>query len=404
MENDLKANNFYRPLTLNQKCKSNEQVGSVLDRIDGVHGALLAFNTDGDFVGVLSSYKTIYKHHTPPTKKVIHAVIQPMLITKETALSAIATYMVAEKVYLLPLFENGEIIGTINAEDIVKRMLHDENLLQVVTDDLRIDHPLMVEITAKVKDAYSLLRSNGVSEVAVVDKLGKLRGAVTRADIKHAFIHPTDKQRFHHDNYRPDDLSYDAEKKKRDEDPIRNYLSAFVPEIAETATKKEIIKALLENEQHYVFLIKGEKPTGIVSYRNVLEAMSRVSGEDEINIIVEKPSRNVSPSEFEKSIQDITHFMQKLNKRTLLERVEVRLDEPKFPTKKTVEYIVTLQVDPYSGGQFIAHAKAKTYNQSIHLALKQIDKQYERKNQKNKKHHKKSLADISVMPLEQLFY
>lgn len=404
MDNELKAKNFYRPLTPSQKCKSNEEVGSVLDRIDGVHGALLAFNTDDDFIGVLSSYKTIYKSHTPPTKKVLHAVIQPMLITKETALSEIATFMAAERIYLVPLFENGEIIGTISAEDIVKRILHDKSLLLAVTEELHIDHPMMVEITAKVKDAYSLLRSNGISEVAVVDKLGKIRGAVTRSDIKHAFIHPTDKQRFHHDNYRPDDLSYDAEKKKRDEDPIHNYLSAFVPEIDESATKKEIIKALLENEQQYVFLTKGERPTGIVSYRNILEAMSRLSAEEQINIIVEKPSINVLPSEFDKSINDLTHFMQKLNKRILLERVEVRVNEPKFSTKKTVEYIITLQVDPYSGSQFIAHAKAKTYNQSIHLALKQIEKQYERKNHKNKKHHKKSLADASVMPLKQIFY
>ncbi len=404
MENELKAKNFYRSLTEKQKCKSSDDVGSVLDRIDMVHGALLAFNDDDDFVGVLSSYKTTYKNHTPPGKKVAHAVIQPMLITKETPLSEVAKSMAAEKVYLLPLFENGEIIGTISAEDIVKRMLHDAKLLYSVADELRIDRPMIVDMSAKVKDAYSLLRANGVSEVVVTDKLGKVCGVVTRSDIKHAFIHPTDKQRFHHDNYRPDDLSFDSEKKRREDDPIRNYISAFVPTIPDTATKNELLVALLNNEQQFIVLIAGEKPTGIISYRNVLEAIGRIAAEDEVNLIIEKPSLNVPASEFDKAINNLSQFVQKMNIRLPLERVEVRVDEPKFPSKKTVEYNVTLQVDSYTGSQFIAHAKEKTYLQSIHQAIKQIEKQYERKNVKNKKHHKKSLGDVSIQPLKQMFH
>lgn len=405
MDNELKAKNFYRPLSDNQKCQGSDEVGKVLDRIDTDHGSLIAFNEDDDFIGVLSSYKTLYKNHTPPEKKVEHAVIQPMLITQETALTDIANCMASDKVYVLPVFEKDRVIGTISAEDIIKRMFHDENLLLAVADELQVDHPMILDKKAKVKDAYALLRANGVSEVIIVDPQGKVSGVVTRSDIKHAFIHPTDKQRFHHDNYRPDDVSFDAEKRKREDDPIHNYISAFVPMIEESANVKDMILALLNlGEQQYIIIIdKASRPQAILSYRNILEAIARITPEEDINIIIEKPSKNVLPAEYEKALKVITVFGQKLHKQIPIERIEVRINEPKFTNKKTAEYEITLQIDPFSGGQYIAYSKSKNYLQSIHLAMKQIEKQLEKGILKNKKHRRQSLSDASSQPLKQLF-
>src|SRR5690606_15839245 len=108
-----------------------------------------------------------------------------LLITKETPLYKIASFMAAEKVYLLPVFEKDTVIGTISAEDIVKRLHHDENLALAVTDELVIDEPITIKMDAKVKDAYSLLRANSISELIVTDQEDQVCGIVSRSDIKH---------------------------------------------------------------------------------------------------------------------------------------------------------------------------------------------------------------------------
>jgi predicted transcriptional regulator/ribosome-associated translation inhibitor RaiA len=404
MDKELKAKNFYRPLTQDQWCYGSDEVGKVLDRIDTVHGGLLVFNPEKEFLGVLSSYKTIYKNHTPPGKKVANALIHPMVITKETPLSQIAIAMSSAKLYILPIFDNNQVIGTIDALDIVKRLFHDQNLMATVSEELKIDHPMLLDTKAKVKDAYALLRANGVSEVIITDKVSKIIGVVTRSDIKHAFIHPTDKQRFSHDNFRPDDLSFDAEKKKRVDESITGYLSTAVPTINEKATQEEQLIALLSNEQQFLVITNDAmQAVGIVSYRNILEAIANISEEQEVNIIMEKPSPNVLLSEFNKAQSNFSNYIQKMNKRLPLERAEMRVQESKYPTGKTAEFEITLQLDPITGSQFVVNAKEKQYLQSIRSAMRQMDKILEKTALKNKKHHKMSLSQALNEPLKQLY-
>ena len=133
-------------------------------------------------------------------------------------------------------------------------------------------------------------------------------------------------------------------------------------------------------------------------HRNLLEAIARIIPEDEINIVVEKPSQNVSAQEFADSYQDLTQFVQRMNQRIPLQRVEVRIQEPKFATKKTAQFDITLQIDPYSGGQYIAYAKSKMYGQSLRMAMKQIKTQFQRDHVARSKHKKKSLAEVTTDP------
>jgi predicted transcriptional regulator len=396
MDDELKAKNFYRSLTDENTCKGDEEIGAVLDTIETDHGAKIAFNEDKDFIGVLSAYKTIYKSQNSPRKKVKNAVLQPLLITKETPLYQIAEFMGSEKVFLLPVFEKDTVIGTIAAVDIVKRIYHDEDLKIATAGELQEDKPVVQKINAKVKDIYPLLRENGVGEVIIVDKVGKVLGVVTRSDLKHAFIHPTSKQRFHKDNYRSDDISFDTEKKLREDDPIRNYLTERVPVTFNDATAQEKMLALLDSDSDFIVITdKASRPTGILSFRNILKAIAKLKPEQEVNITFEKPSRNVSVNEFEKAYDDLFEFVQKMNKRLPLERVEVRVHEPKFTTKETVEYDITLQIDPLSGGQYIAHSKAKIFGQSLRFAIKQIEKQFQKDHAIKKSHQRKSLSESS---------
>lgn len=395
--NELKAKNFYRPLIEENICFGNEDLGTVLDRIEEDLGSLIAFNEDKDFIGVVSSYKTVYKSQNSPRKKIQNAVFQPMIITKDTPLYKIAEFMAFEKVYLLPVFNQDEVIGTISAVDIVKRILHDENLKSSVAEEIISDDPITEKMNAKVKDVYPLLKANGVSEVLIVDKVGKVCGVVKRSDIKHAFIHPTDKQRFHKDNNRNDDWSFDTEKRLREDDPIRNYLTEYVPTTHETSTNQEKVLALLNADSDFIVITdKASRPTGILSYRNILQAIAKLKPEDEVNIIFEKPSQNVTQSDFAIAYEDLNRFVQKMNRKTLIERVEVRIQEPKYATKQTAEFEITLQIDPLSGGQFIAHSKSKIFGQSLRFAMKQIEKQFQKDHAIRKSHNRKSLSESST--------
>ncbi len=114
--------------------------------------------------------------------------------------------------------------------------------------------------------------------------------------------------------------------------------------------------------------------------------------EDNVNIIIEKPSTNVLTSEFKRALKDLTNYVQRMNKRITLERAEVRVKESKYPTGKTAQFDITLQFDPAIGRQYVVYAKAKNYLKSLHTAMRQMEMFLEKNALRNKKHHKKSLS------------
>ena len=91
-----------------------------------------------------------------------------------------------------------------------------------------------------------------------------------------------------------------------------------------------------------------------------------------------KPTSNVSEGDIAKAKEQLTRFGQKMNNRIAIDRIEVSFEEPKTPSGGSILFITTLVISPVAGVKIISKTKNRSFLDSIHSAISQLEKQERR--------------------------
>ncbi|XPV74817.1 MAG: CBS domain-containing protein [Desulfovibrio sp.] len=86
------------------------------------------------YITILDSFipLTSEKEMEKEIKKVVSSCVEdamsevPVFISPDTPVEEVATMMVNEKLYTVPVLENGKVIGIIGKEDILRTLFHEE--------------------------------------------------------------------------------------------------------------------------------------------------------------------------------------------------------------------------------------------------------------------------------------
>lgn len=359
---------------------AQNSLGSVLSHVHSSHEAVFIFDNNNEFVGLVSPFKTLYSSNYPYTTKVSSIVFKPPAITEETPVYEVAEHMLAAKIYLLPVFsKDGQLQRVINGKDILQEIVRDSGLLEFVSSKVQLHTPITVSITASVRDVFHTLKEKGVSRMIIVDAEGDLAGIVTRSDLMRSLIKPTSKMRFPKEGTHVGFYSLAGEKKFRKEEPIRKYYTAQVDSMPDNTPKEKIVAHLIASPHNSIVLVdKFNKPTGFLSTRDILQAISFLRPEEDIPLIIKKPSNSVSDNELERAREHLWRFGRKLKKRMAIEKIEVASEEPKSANGDTKAYNLTVIVTPVSGKAFVAITKQRNYLDGIQEAIALIEKQRRR--------------------------
>lgn len=89
---------------------------------------LPSFFTLLDGVFPLSSHEDLEKEMTKISALTVGEAMTaaPTFITSDTAIEDIATMMANEKLYTLPVIDNGRLVGVVGKEDVLKTLLKEE--------------------------------------------------------------------------------------------------------------------------------------------------------------------------------------------------------------------------------------------------------------------------------------
>jgi predicted transcriptional regulator len=368
------------------KAAFNDQLGSVLDSIESSYQVIFVYNHH--FSGLVSTYHALYKKHHPHTTKIGECIIHPPYITPQSSLASVCEQMAGERIYQLPVFDDDKnVIGAIDSKKILEHICSDTDLLEKTASHLTMDKVHSCTIHHTVKDIYLQLRSKDISRVVIVDEFGKLCGIVSRSDIKHAFIHPSNKQRFSKKNGIDRSQSFDEEESHRIDDQIRNYVTDRV-EIAKHVEKNEnLIMQLKKSGKNSIVIVDdASRPLGIVTIRCVLEAISKSHSTKHVTVNMERPSKNVTPDQVNQSIALLEKWIQKFDKRQSIRQIEIHFKEPKYTNHQTAEFNTIVHVTTHKGDLYIARAKDKDFLYSFRKAIRQLEKQQVRHHQKYSKH------------------
>jgi len=190
---------------------------------------------------------------------------------------------------------------------------------------------------------------------------------------------PTQKQRFGKNSMPKTDRAFDKEKEYRRDDPIKKYATELVYTLPYKTEQKKMLKQLVSSEHNSVILIdKYRKPIGFLSTRDILAILASLRPVETIKLLMTKPTSNVSEGDIAKAKEQLTRFGQKMNNRIAIDRIEVSFEEPKTPSGGSILFITTLVISPVAGVKIISKTKNRSFLDSIHSAISQLEKQERR--------------------------
>jgi CBS domain-containing protein/ribosome-associated translation inhibitor RaiA len=378
MEYEVK--NFISPLDNIPKASPSDNLGYALNLVESSHQPVYIFD-DGKLVGLVSSYGALYAKRYIFTTELHKLMIVPPCLTKDTSLYEVVDKMLSSRFYELPIFEDsGDLAGVIKANDILEEFKKDEGLLKDLALRIRIKKPQMVNIDVKVKDVYHRLRKKEATRIVLVDDVGKLVGIIARRDIRDAFIKPTIRNRFSKKKGILNSYSFDEEEFGREDEEVRDFYKKNVFTVSYNLNEEEIIRKLIESTENSVVLVNQDlRPVGIISIRDILKAFSLLKPEEESKIIIEKPSSNVSEKDFVRAYELLEKFEWKIEKREPIDKIEIKFEEPKSPSRATITFNATLIFDFCNGKRLVAESQQREFIISVQEVIEEINRQLRRK-------------------------
>ncbi|MFW0871393.1 MAG: CBS domain-containing protein [Patescibacteria group bacterium] len=355
-------------------------LGSVLSRVRSSHEAVFIYNDKEEFLGLVSPYKTLYSSNYPYTTKVSSIVFKPPFITKETPIYEVVKYMLAARIYVLPVFDaKGKMRSVIYGQDILQEILRNPDLLQFVSSKIKIKTPITAPINSSVKDVFYDLKEKGRSRIIVVTPEGSLAGIASRGDLMRSLIKPTSKMRVPKEGSHLGWYSFSGEKKFRKSEPIGMYSSALVDTLPQETPKPEIVLHLIASPHNSIVLTdKNNKPTGFLSTRDIFQALALLRPKAQVSINIQNPSKDVSKEELEQARKHLELFGKKIKKRLGINMIDVSTKGPKNPQGQVKMFNTTVILTPTSGNALVALTKNRKYLDGIQEATKLIEKQRKR--------------------------
>jgi CBS domain-containing protein len=168
--------------------------------------------------------------------------------------------------------EKESVIGVVNAKDVItalKNHAKGYSIRQIEKTDL-----ITFDYSAPIGKVITTLKTRPISHLPITDKNGNLIGVVSIMDIlEKLLIYPPMRSGSAKSRGR---LKGSMKKKDSLKSPIENEMSKNVQTMTEDHTLIEAIDLMLNKNLSDVIIIKDNKPTGIITVKDILKLFSVV--------------------------------------------------------------------------------------------------------------------------------
>jgi CBS domain-containing protein len=346
-------------------CAPSATLSQALAKLNSSHDAVFVVGDKEKLFGVISPYYAMYKSSYPPTTKAENCLFSPPKLKLTTPIWEIARHMIQSKVYYLPvLSENKEWIGMVSVRPLMQAVVDNKDLVNRLQFKRKTKRMITLRENATLNEARTLLRSKGVSRLPVVNGRGRLVGILTRYDLRRAFTTPKTSQRF---------LSRQGEKKKQLDKPIRGFFKREVVTASGKTSTAQMINLMLEKRIGSVVVLNPKwQPVNIISYRDILEAISRLEFEKGKTISTSIPDDFVDENELMILVEKLC---LKLIKQDKLTRINVKVKTLKNPAQETKLYDIILTTFHPKVRSYIAKGSDYKWKEATRKAIKKLEAQ-----------------------------
>lgn len=345
-----------------------ETLSQALAKLNSSHDAVFVVEGKNVLLGVISPYYVMFQSNYPPTTKLRHCLFHPPKLSLDTPIWEIARKMVQSKVYFLPVFsKGGEWLGIVSVRRLMQAVVEESDISRRLEMRKRSRRMITLSEDASLNEARALLRNGGVSRLPVVNDQGKVVGILTRYDLREAFSAPRSSQRF---------LSRVGQKRKYFDQPILRYYKRQVQTARQRAPLTQLINQMLEQRIGSVLIVNPKwQPIAILSYRDILEAISDLEREGKEAVSL------TAPEDYEyrlETLELLEKLIRKLVRRGLAEHLEVNVETSQDREENTRRYQVTIRTQHSQLGSLVARDNGYDWKTAVRGAIGKIGRQTDR--------------------------
>ncbi len=326
---------------------------------------------NGDLEGMITWRKIIEKS-SPPKTKVKKLISHPPKIDSEMSIVELAEKMLETGSRAVPVYENGDFLGTMTQKDIIKAASKDGRFSEKSIEDISTELTTIDE-TETIGKAKAVMRKNRIARLPVVDKEGKLVGSVDLSGLVKTF-HPEKAMKL--GEKRGDSIP------ERDS-PVTSIMNKNPLTVPYETDIREVARKISAGDELYAIAVDEKKPICIVTPKDIVEFVASIKQEEGAYIQVA-------------GIKDFDSFI----KDKILDASERKVEKAARMFKDVERLILHIKSQNTEGKQVQYSTRARMFTsdglftsrqdwkwdllESVHGCLDKLDKQMT-------KHHEKKI-------------
>ena len=241
-------------------------------------------------------------------------------LTPTTPVEEIARVMVENNVYYLPVIHNDALIGIINADDVVKKLIEQDIGMQPIKT-IMCTNPLSVSPQETIGKVLHLFRQENISYLAVVDH-NNVVGAIAINTIINNVIHA-------HSNVEGRD-DFESEKRQKLDLPAKTIMQEQPLLLSPETPIRDVLTKMHKSELPGILIGKENHLHGIVTHKEFLAPYAGFEKEETIAIQFHHRNNKVQGFDKEQTVQFLREeFLKNYEKYLVVGYLHVSLEQHK---------------------------------------------------------------------------
>lgn len=240
----------------------NDEVREVLNKIRKGNAFAAPVMEDGELEGVIT-WREILQRSVPPDTKIRGLVLHPPKIEADANIIEVADMMLETGSRAVPVFDKDKLTGLITQRELIKFISKDESFQKEKIENLLSD-VLTIGKDETIGRAKALMREQGIARLPVVEEDGSLIGSIDVSGIVKTFH--TEKA------LALGDRKGDAIPER--DSPVTTIMNPDPVTITKDSNLRDVAKKMADNDSLYAIVVEKDKPTGILTPKDIIEIVA----------------------------------------------------------------------------------------------------------------------------------
>lgn len=255
---------------------SNEPASQLIGRLKDEDVSHACIIDNAHFVGLFSPHELMKARVDIAKLKMARLAMPAPQLQPKDDLLAIASYMYDSNASILPVIKGEKVVGIVEVLEVLKYLKELPQFKELKVRDIRHPTPITVHEEDRIDTALSIMHDEHIDRLPVVDDLGRMSGFVSYKDVleKYYAHHITGDAKERHMRPVTKTKAFEANRPEVPGLAVMNIMNKNeVVTIDEHESVSTAVQKMITNNVLSLMILDDRRPTGIVTKRDILEAV-----------------------------------------------------------------------------------------------------------------------------------